>query len=332
MEIKTYAPVIIPTLNRYEHFKKCLESLEKCTGAEKTEVYIALDYPPSDKYVEGWKKLDAYLREKEQNSCFLKLKVFRREQNCGVGTKNSNVRLLKKYICEKYDRYIFSEDDNVFSNNFLEYVNKGLERFKDDERIFAICGYSHPYKFKTEESNYFFHNTDFSAWGCGMWTKKTDIAKDYIYSGQLKKNLSFHNIIEEWKHGNNRLSGYIHYCLNMNYDNIRITDNLYSVYMIATNKCVVMPSISKVRNIGWDGSGISNEREKKKNKRFSEIALAHMAQEIDSEEDFEFNGDPERNFEYNNEVAAKESDGKIGMIKCLRSILSSILKYFKIKK
>ena len=51
-----FAPVIIPTLNRYEHFRKCLESLEACTGAEKTDVYVALDFPPSEKYVEGWKK------------------------------------------------------------------------------------------------------------------------------------------------------------------------------------------------------------------------------------------------------------------------------------
>ena len=52
-----YAPVVIPTLNRFEHFKQCLESLERCNNADKTEVYVALDYPPSDKYVEGGEKL-----------------------------------------------------------------------------------------------------------------------------------------------------------------------------------------------------------------------------------------------------------------------------------
>ena len=49
-EIKEFAPVLIPTLNRYEHFKRCLESLERCTWAEKTDVYVALDFPPSDKF------------------------------------------------------------------------------------------------------------------------------------------------------------------------------------------------------------------------------------------------------------------------------------------
>ncbi len=53
MEITTYAPVLIPTLNRYEHFKRCLESLELCTGADKTDVYVGLDFPPSEKYHKG---------------------------------------------------------------------------------------------------------------------------------------------------------------------------------------------------------------------------------------------------------------------------------------
>ena len=66
IEEKKYAPVYIPTLNRYEHFKRCLESLERCTDADKTDVYVGLDYPPSEKYVAGWKKIDEYLKEKEK--------------------------------------------------------------------------------------------------------------------------------------------------------------------------------------------------------------------------------------------------------------------------
>ena len=51
-----YAPIIIPTLNRNDHFIKSLESLEKCSGAENTEVFVALDFHPSGKYIDGWKK------------------------------------------------------------------------------------------------------------------------------------------------------------------------------------------------------------------------------------------------------------------------------------
>lgn len=44
----TYYPVIIPTLNRFEHFKNCVESLANCTYAPETELIIGLDFPPAE--------------------------------------------------------------------------------------------------------------------------------------------------------------------------------------------------------------------------------------------------------------------------------------------
>lgn len=57
MDDFNYYPIVIPTLNRYEHFKKCVESLARNTHADKTELIVGLDYPPSDKYMEGYLKI-----------------------------------------------------------------------------------------------------------------------------------------------------------------------------------------------------------------------------------------------------------------------------------
>lgn len=51
-----YAPIYIPTLCRYEHFKQCIESLAQCEGASETEVYVALDYPAKESHLEGYEK------------------------------------------------------------------------------------------------------------------------------------------------------------------------------------------------------------------------------------------------------------------------------------
>ena len=56
-----YAPIYIPTLCRSEHFQKCIESLKTNTWARYTDVYIALDYPPSEKYRAGYEKICSYL-------------------------------------------------------------------------------------------------------------------------------------------------------------------------------------------------------------------------------------------------------------------------------
>ena len=178
MKIKQYAPVIIPTLNRYNHFKRCFESLEKCKGVEYTDVYIALDYPPSEKYIDGWKKIDTYLCKKEQNNNFKHLYVVRRERNYGVGHINSNASVLLNELQKKYDSYILSEDDNEFSKSFLEYMNACFMRFKDDERIIKICGYNFPIQMPSMYKNNFYISKHFCAWGNGAWTKKDkDIVK-----------------------------------------------------------------------------------------------------------------------------------------------------------
>lgn len=52
---------------------------------------------------------------------------------------------LKKQVEKRFDRYISTEDDNEFSPNFLVYMNKGLELYKDDPKVLAICGYSYPF-------------------------------------------------------------------------------------------------------------------------------------------------------------------------------------------
>lgn len=104
MQIQKYVPVLIPTLNRYKHFKRCLESLERCSGAEHTDVFIGLDYPPSDKYVDGWKLIDEYLSEKERGHGFNNLTVIRRYFNCGVGNPSSNGNLLLQEIHQNYDK------------------------------------------------------------------------------------------------------------------------------------------------------------------------------------------------------------------------------------
>ena len=67
-----YSPIIIPTLNRFTHFKNCVESLAACTNADKTELIIGLDYPPSEKYVDGWIKIkDGKWTTYKVNGCYV---------------------------------------------------------------------------------------------------------------------------------------------------------------------------------------------------------------------------------------------------------------------
>jgi len=322
MEIKQYAPVLIPTLNRYDHFRQCLESLEKCTGADKTEVYVALDYPPSEKYVEGWKKNDAYLAEKEKSNGFKVLHVIRRERNYGVLKEHSNFDVLLNYICANYDRYIVSEDDNVFSPNFLEYINKGLELYEDRQDVLYICGYTQPYNFQFENNNYFFHRTDMSAWGFGGWVKKSKTASNFIRNNGFKKTFSLKNYIKVRKHGLNRLQQYLGYVVSDYTKKYAVeTDCILTCYAIINDMYVVNPTVSKVRNIGWDELGNSFASNPSVLKKFGDIPARHLTQEIDTNTTFEFTGDPLTYFDYNNELTARVSEARISWFTYFKSLL-----------
>lgn len=248
MEIKQYAPVVIPTLNRYEHFKACLESLEKCKHANKTNVYVSLDFPPLDKYREGWQRISEYLTEKEKSNGFNCLTVIRQTKNLGVSYP-SNYTYLKELVLKQYDKYISTEDDNVFSYRFLEYMNTCLEIYKDDDTVYAITGYNHPIDMPNMQASVV-KLQEMSAWGCGFWKNKLLSRQETmnLLDAMLKdKNLRRHFA----KRRPSIYAGLMH----MKSQNVIWGDCFNTAYEYYKDKYCVYPTTSLVQNHGWDGTG-----------------------------------------------------------------------------
>lgn len=242
--MRIYAPVLICTLNRYEHFRRCVESLLRCTGAEKTDLYIALDYPLYETHWEGYRKIEEYLLEIKG---FKSINIIRRSENYAV---NKNFNDSRSEIFESYDRIIISEDDNEFSPNFLEYINKGLDKFENNANVYAICGYNYPIKMPTSYKSNYYLKALFSGWGCAYWKHKyweipentaplsgyINRIKDVI---KLEKTCSllFPSILYMIK--TKRLLG----------------DTLINIHLAKQNMYCVFPYVSKVRNHGHDATG-----------------------------------------------------------------------------
>ena len=188
-----YAPIFIPTLCRYEHFKQCIESLAQCDGASETEVYVALDYPAEESHLEGYEKIKTYL-ETAGNMTFKKLHVHKRERNYGLGL-HGNSATMREYITERYDRFIISEDHNVFVPNFLLYMNTCLEQYKDDPDVIAVCGYSYPVEWDVSEgATVLKQQINVSTWGVGFWSEKYQKMRQDLSNGILKS--SFTDVLE----------------------------------------------------------------------------------------------------------------------------------------
>ena len=252
----TYYPVIIPTCNRYEHLKACVESLSACTHADKTELVISLDYPPSEKYIEGWKKIKAYL---PTITGFGKVTIFEQKQNLGFG-KNGNFSFLVNYVSKYYDAYIESEDDNVFSPCFLDYMDKCLDKYKNDESVLFICGCLEPelrsILQKAEGGNTVFKVIgNASAYGSGSWIAKNlnmekkfpNHFKQYIFSSRFR--------IFKMLKCPSKLN-HIYFWIKRDPNLDCVCDFTKNAWMVLNNQTNVLPAISLVRNIGFDGTGL----------------------------------------------------------------------------
>ena len=250
------APIIIPTLNRYEHLKMCIESLLQNDLARKSDIFISVDYPPSEKYIEGHNRIVEYLNGGLIG--FRKTHVFYQDHNIGP---HENFLFLLNQISEDYSCFIFSEDDNVFSSDFLCFMNYCLNEYKDDDRIQAVDGYLWPIS-NTNTDGIIRINSLFNAWGYGGWIKKEyDLLKkiekdrlaDIWNNRKLMHGLKKYNpfIYSEF------IKGYIGYsgCLLSNDNKIRAIDLSYSLIEFIEGTYTIFPIGSKVKNYGNDGSG-----------------------------------------------------------------------------
>lgn len=246
----TFAPVCIPTLNRISHLSKCVESLKACEYANKTELVIGVDYPTKDEQIKGWLEVKKYVKTIDG---FERVTVFFRKANVGI---HENYRLLREYAFANYDRMIFSEDDNVFSPCFLDYMNNSLEKFKSDPEIWGICSFfqSEYIDLSSYTSNIIKIKGYYCDYGSGIWKDKFEKRKNSIHVPYQKYVCSQGKKLRVFKS-----------YLSLFFLFVRIKDVYpdlqgpcdisYAVSSILNDKYYIVPTIPIVKNIGYDGTG-----------------------------------------------------------------------------
>ena len=242
--MNTYAPILVSVLDRDVHFKKCVTSLAKNKFADKTHLFIALDAPFAEKHKAGYNKVLSFINTISE---FKEVTLFKREKNLG---SSRNQFLAMDDIFKQYDRLIFTEDDNIFARNFLSFINKGLDKFNDDESIFSVCGYNFPFQIPANYHHNYYAWKGWNAWGTGLWKKKwqkVEFSLDYI-----KNNLASRESIKKM----NSIAGHYYPACQKMIETGHITDDgLISLYIINNDMFSVFPTVSKVKNFGMDGSG-----------------------------------------------------------------------------
>jgi hypothetical protein len=155
------APIVIFSYNRPRHLKMTIEYLKKNELASESGLYIYSDAAKSDKDIEKVTEVREYLKTVDS---FKSLKIIERKKNFGLA---KSIIDGVTTIVNQYGRVIVLEDDLITSPYFLNFMNDGLEIYKNDSKVCQIMGYSFIETYKDEfnlEDTYFIKGANCLGW------------------------------------------------------------------------------------------------------------------------------------------------------------------------
>lgn len=243
--MKKYAPVVIYTYNRLEHFKKTILALQENYLACDTDIFVASD---------GGKDELAKIRVQEIRNYVDSIGGFRsvnpiyHQENVGVVR---SVQIAEQLILSGYDRLITLEDDIVTSKNFLDFINAGLDFYEASDQAFTIAGYCPPVKIAQGYQFDSWSSPWHSPWGYGIWKSKYEsIDVEFNPFQEIKRRKSKYDFLKA--HGDFFIE-----TLDRDARGLMIAgDARIAGQMLLKGSYTVIPCKSKVQNIGMDGSGV----------------------------------------------------------------------------
>jgi len=161
--MKTFSPIVIFTYKRLDTLKKTVQSLQKNYLAKESDLYIFSDAPKDNSDKELVDDVRKYLKT---ISGFHSITIYESKNNKGLATSiiGGVSRILKIH-----ESAIILEDDLVSTNNFLDFMNQSLDKYRDETNIFSISGFSFNLNLKKEYfDDIYFLNRGWS-WGWATW-------------------------------------------------------------------------------------------------------------------------------------------------------------------
>lgn len=136
-----YAPIVIFAYNRADRLEELLNSLEKNSLIDKMIGHIFVDVPDKkDKKNQKYnQEVVGFLEEYKQRALFKNLTITIAEKHKGLA--NSVISGVSQIIKE-YGKVIVLEDDLIVSNDFLDYMQRALNIYEKDNRIWQISAHS----------------------------------------------------------------------------------------------------------------------------------------------------------------------------------------------
>ncbi|MGI9507734.1 MAG: glycosyltransferase family A protein [Geminicoccaceae bacterium] len=236
------APIGIFVYNRPDHTRRLLESLHRSPIFAESPVTVFCDGPKRDADLPAIERTRATVRERAPGSAT----IIERDVNQGLARSIIDGVTA---LTEEHGRVIVCEDDLVFSPHALDFLNRGLERYRDEPEVMHVAAYMYPVNAELPAAHLYREAT---CWGWATWDRawrrfEPDAARLLQHLSDAKARHGFD--IEG--------SMYFYEMLRQQVDG-RIDSWAIRWYasMFRAGGLALHPGRSLVRNEGFDGTGV----------------------------------------------------------------------------
>ena len=235
------APIALFTYKRLDTLKQTIIHLQKNKMASESVLYIFCDgakNPTDEPHV---KEVHDYI---ESVDGFKEVYALKSKKNRGCA--NSIIKGISD-VLDKHESVIIVEDDLTTTANFLCFMNKALEFYKQNERVLSISGYSLDLDSLGKRPNDTYFLPRGWPWGWATWKNRWENVdwdvKDYKEHRRNPKER------KGFSRGGSDLNRMLRKQMEGELD---AWDIRWFYHQYKTDTLTLYPTHSKVTNIGFD--------------------------------------------------------------------------------
>lgn len=244
------APIALFVYNRPEHTRLTVEALRKNEFAQMSDLFVFADAPKNEADAARVEQVRRVLRGIEG---FRSVTLVERDQNLGL---SKSIISGVTQLCAEYGRMISVEDDIVTAPDFLSFINRGLEQYKDEPKIFSINGFNFPIVPPASYpwDAYFSYRSN--SWGWGTWRDRWEKV-DWSVS-DFSEFIANRERQKRFNRGGSDLAEALAHSVASKRDGS--WDVVWAYTHSRHDALALRPVVSKVYNVGFDGSGMHGRR------------------------------------------------------------------------
>jgi glycosyltransferase involved in cell wall biosynthesis len=235
-------PVVLICYNRPEHTATVLAALREYNAANLIIFSDAPRIPEHEAGVQKTRRLIADISWTVPDIIF-------QTKNQGLAR---SIISAADYALEKYDSFILLEDDCVPQRYFFDFMYHCLIRYRDDDQVFGICGYTvtvpPDIREKYPYDAYFYPRI--GSWGWATWKRAwrhydRDLGKLWQATREAGIDLL---------QGGGDIPASVHRHLAGELRDVWTLNWVLATYL--NRAYYIYPTVSHIKNIGCDGTGV----------------------------------------------------------------------------